>query len=122
MTVLPLELKQRIEERFAAALAEQGQLHQDALLVHLSNGVDMEIRCRNSQEYSIAWSWGDAELRIDTAPLHPELATFPNHFHDDMGEIKADPVTRPGEPVWDNVSRLIERIVADPLLESAAAA
>lgn len=114
-----LELKQRIEERYRDALAGPLELKQDALLVHLRNGVSAELRFASRDEYSIAWRWGDAELRIDTAPLHAQLATFPNHLHDADGRLRSDALTRPrGEPC-DNACAVIDALLADPLLRPA---
>jgi hypothetical protein len=58
------------------------ELKLDALIVPTSsNGVSLEARIADPHAYAIAWAWGEAELRIDTAPLHRDLATFPNHLH-----------------------------------------
>jgi hypothetical protein len=114
--VLHLELKQKIEASYGNRVPEGVTLSQDALLVSLDNGVTVEMRYLNPAEYSIGWVWGDVELRIDTAPLHRGLGTFPNHFHDADGRICADLVTRPGRPPWENVSRLLEALLENPLL------
>lgn len=114
---LHLELKERIEERYGAQLPEGAETRQDALLLRFDSGVTMELRFASAQEYSIGWLWGDAELRIDTAPLHPHLETQPNHCHDEEGNVRADPLTRPGDPPWDNARNVIDAVLADPLLQ-----
>jgi hypothetical protein len=115
---LHLELKSRIEGQYANQLDGEIQLKQDALLALFDTGLALELRYPNPNEYSIQWSWGDAELRIDTAPLHKELSTFPNHFHDATAKLNADTLTVPGREAWDNVRQLIDRLLQDPLLES----
>ena len=116
--MLHLHLKEVIEDDLFDILREEVTLHQDALIVALSNGVDIELRFCDDDAYSINWRWGDASCRIDTAPLHPELATFPNHHHDMDGCLRADPVTRPGDSAWSNVQRLLQTLSQDPLLQT----
>lgn len=112
------ELKERIVSHFEGQLASEPQLRQDALLLHFESGLVMELQYLNNHEYSLQWLWGEAELRIDTAPLHAELATFPNHLHDADSNVFADTVTIPGLAPWINVRNLIDRLLVDPLMES----
>lgn len=112
-----MTLKDAIERRYADALTEPVQVRQDALLLALHNGVAMELRFGAAHEYAIAWRWGDAELRIDTAPLHPQLATFPNHLHDAEGKACADPLTNPLREPWHNVRTVIDAVWVSPLLD-----
>lgn len=115
---LHLELKQRIDEQYGSQLDGEVQLKQDALIVLFDTGLAVELRYVDPNEYSIQWSWGDAELRIDTAPLHDELTTFPNHLHDAEGRLRADPVTVAGLEPWRNLQALFDKLANDPLLES----
>ncbi len=111
-------LKEAIDVQFAEAITEPTELCQDALLVRLNNGVVIELRIASAEEYSIGWRWGDSELRIDTAPLHPQLATFPNHLHNGEGQLLPDPLTHPGRDLWDNVHSVIMALIDDPILQS----
>lgn len=111
-------LKEAIDVQFAEAITEPAELCQDALLVRLDNGVVIELRIANAKEYSIGWRWGDTELQIDTAPLHPQLSTFPNHLHNGEGQLMPDPLTDPNREPWDNVSAVITALIDDPLLQS----
>jgi len=120
--MLHLQLKQEIEQHLAAHLEKPLELCLDALLVHLNNGVVLELRCQSNEEYSLGWSWGDVQLRIDTAPLHPQLATFPNHLHDADGSLRADVLTHPGADCWDNVRTLLLHLLQDPLMVEISAA
>ncbi|BAK78383.1 hypothetical protein NH8B_3634 [Pseudogulbenkiania sp. NH8B] len=115
--MLHLHLKEQIEGELDAVV----ELHQDALLVHLPNGVSAELRFLDEAQYSFNWRWGDAELRIDTAPLHPELATFPNHLHGVDGQVLADPVSMPGQTPWENANRLLKLLQQNPLLDAEPA-
>lgn len=115
---LHLELKEQIEAHYAAHLPTGVALRQDALMLEFDNGLRMELRFASAHEYLLSWLWGDAELRIDTAPLHPELATQPNHYHDEEGRVHADPLTQPGAAPWDNLRKVIDAVLNDPLLQS----
>ncbi|MBN8282669.1 hypothetical protein [Zoogloea sp.] len=112
-----LDLATRIEEHFGEHLERAVELKLDALIAHFSNGVSLEARIADPHAYAITWSWGEAELRIDTAPLHRDLATFPNHLHGADGSLHHDPLTLPGVAPWDNLQRIIVAILADPLLD-----
>lgn len=112
------ELKAHIEAHYTEQLDGAMQLKQDALQALFDTGLAIEFRYLNANEYSIQWAWGDAELRIDTAPLHKELSTFPNHLHDADANLRPDMLTVPGKEPWDNVRKLIDRLLQDPLLES----
>lgn len=115
---LHLELKEQIEAAYGEQLPEGVELKQDALLLRFDSGLALELRFASPTEYSIGWLWGDAELRIDTAPLHGDLKTRPNHFHDEEGRVRDDPVTQPGAAPWDNVRKVIDAVLANPLLHS----
>ncbi|HEY6896155.1 MAG TPA: hypothetical protein VI279_02755 [Rhodocyclaceae bacterium] len=119
--MLHLTIKEAVEGRYGDALAAAAELSQDALLLSLKNGVVIELRFAAADEYAIAWRYGDAELRIDTAPLHRELASFPNHLHDAAGELRADPLTKPGAEPWDNLCAVLDALLVDPLLQATPA-
>lgn len=114
-----LLLKDAIEERYQQQLAEPVRLAHDALLLSFDNGLMVEVRYYSKDEYSIGWCWEDAELRIDTAPVHLEdTASFPHHLHDEQDMARADPITCPGVDCWINLSRLLDRILVNPLLKA----
>lgn len=113
---LHLELKELIEAAYGTQLPGGVQIKQDALLLEFESGLVMELRFASADEYALVWLWGDAELRIDTAPLHPQLKTQPHHLHDEEGRVRDDPLTTPGAPPWDNVRTVIDAVLHDPLL------
>lgn len=116
---VPLMLKDRLETDYADRLTELPRLAQDALLLSFDTGLMMEVRYFSSSEYAIRWSWGEAEFCIDTAPVHSNCGSFPNHLHRDDGAVTADPVSRPGTDCWSNFSAVVDALLADPLLEGA---
>lgn len=112
---LHLDLKEKIESRYGERLPGGVTLAQDALIAAFEDGLTVEVRYANAHEYSIAWRWGEALLRIDTAPVHPGLATFPNHLHDAEGKVDPDPLTVPGQEPWENLCRVLDTLLRDPL-------
>lgn len=113
---LHLELGTAIETTFGSDLDGPVAYTQDALALRLKNGVRLVVRYAAADAYSLHWTWGDAESAIDTAPLHPDLATFPNHFHDAEGRVLADPLTRPDAAPQGNLRILVRALLDDPLL------
>lgn len=113
---LHLELGTAIDAGFADDLESPVEQKQDAMIVRLKNGVTLEVRYAAADAYSLRWVYGDATSGIDTAPLHPGLATFPNHMHDAAGHIVADPITRADTSPADNLSCLIRALLDDPML------
>jgi hypothetical protein len=112
-----LLLKDAIEEQYAERLAEPVRLAQDALLLSFDSGLMVEARYFSKDEYSIGWSYGDAEFRIDTAPVDTDCGSFPHHVHD-INDVKhSDDFSSPGLDCWTNFSRLIDRLLEQPLLE-----
>jgi hypothetical protein len=114
---LHLELAARIDETYGERLEGPTEVKLDALIVRLDNGVTLEARIAAPNAYAIAWAWGEAELRIDTAPIHKDLVTFPNHLHAADGSLHHDPLTRCGAAPWDNLRAVIDSVLQDPLLE-----
>ena len=114
---LHLELGSAVEAAFADDLDFPVEQKQDALIIRLKNGVMLTVRYAAPDAYSLRWvcGEGDVESGIDTAPLHPGLATFPNHFHDADGRVVADPITRPGAHPQENLQKLIRALLDDPL-------
>lgn len=112
---LHLELGPTVETVFGDALDLPVEQKQDAMIIRLKNGVTLNVRYAAPDAYSLRWAFGDAESGIDTAPLHPGLATFPNHLHPADGEVMADPVTRPDADPETNLHALIRTLIDDPM-------
>jgi hypothetical protein len=114
--MLHIELKEQIEATFDATQLASVTLCRDAVDVSLANGVELTLRVAGPAEYVMSWRWGEAAMCIDTAPLHDTLDTFPNHLHTPDGRAVDDPVSEIGADPWRNVSALISRLLAQPLL------
>ena len=115
-----IELQQQLETVYAGQLDGTPQLLQDALVLCFDSGLVLEMRIASADEYAFHWLWGEGELSIDTAPIHPDAGTFPHHFHDEEGRILADPVTRPGRAPMENIRALIDALLINPLLTDPA--
>ena len=111
-----LRLREQLQTHYESRLLEPAQLAQDALMLSFDTGLKVEVRSFSRQEYSIGWSWGGFELRIDTAPSHPDCTTRPHHMHREDGTLAPDSATLPGTDCWLNLSGLLDRLLSDPLL------
>jgi len=111
-------LADEIVSRFGEHLDGAPRIGQDALTLHFQNGLVLQARFASPEEYSIQWRAGDTEQRIDTAPLHPELASFPHHRHAADGTAGPDNLTQPGRAPLENLSAVIAAILSDPQPQS----
>jgi hypothetical protein len=116
---LHLLLQERLEEVYGSRMSEPVRVAQDALLLAFDTGLMMEIRCFSADEFSIHWSWGEAELRLDTAPVHAGLPGYPLHLHGDDGTVVASPAGVHDADPWVTLSRLLDILLVDPLLEGS---
>lgn len=114
-----LLLKEQLELQYAHRLAEPVRMAQDALLLSFDSGLLMEVRYFSRDEYMLSWSFGEAELRIDTAPTHQQCPSFPHHLHGDDGMLRTDMYTQPGTDCLTNFFRLLDVLLVNPLLEPA---
>lgn len=77
----------------------------------------MDIRHPKRGEYSLHWQKGGIIIRIDTAPHHPNISTFPHHMHylseKNIIEDKVTILTR--SPV-DNVDRFIDFLIKNKFI------
>lgn len=112
-----LIFKEKLEEHYVERLVEPVRMAQDALMLSFDTGLMMEVRYFSSEEYSINWSSGEAELCMDTAPMHATCVTFPLHVHDENGMVSTGPITDPDLDSWHNFSKLLEALLLDPMLD-----
>lgn len=111
----PVYLKPQVEAACADVLEGEATAMLDALLLRLVNGVTVELRVFSAEHYCFSWLWGEALLRIDTAPLAESSGS---HFHDLDGQRQPDPVTVPGDAPMANIGRLLKALAENPLLGS----
>jgi hypothetical protein len=116
-----IELKAAADASLLQHYARESLLCRDALQLFLTNGVSVEVRLASPEAYAFTWVYGDAMLRIDTAPIAHGVGTFPNHLHDADECVRADPVTQPGRGPIEHLAALVMALLADPLLASKGA-
>lgn len=109
-----LMLKERLERDYAASMSEPPRLAQDALTLAFDTGLLMELRYFSADAYSIEWSNGEHDLRIDTAPVGTEA----RHLHGPAGSRLPAGLMRAGADCWKNFSELLDVLLRDPLLEN----
>lgn len=114
-----LMLQERLEDSYGERMCEPVRLAQDALLLAFDTGLMMEIRYFCSDEFSIHWAWGEAELRMDTAPVHKDLPGHPLHVHRDDGAVVTVPPGMADADPWVALSRLLDILLVDPLFGGA---
>jgi hypothetical protein len=102
----------RVVEVFGERLVATPRLAHDAVTIEFDSGLTVQARFAGNGEYSIEWQRGARQFRIDTAPLHHGLESFPSHFHDADGGVHADRLTQPGAAPWDNLRAVLETILA----------
>lgn len=108
--IIQLELADFLDESHHEDMQGPVERRQDAIIVQLANGVTLTIHYAASDAYSLNWSHPGGSASIDTAPVHHDLATFPNHLHLVDGTVVADPITDPSDTPRTNLSRLIHTL------------
>lgn len=113
---LHADLAERVIEEYGPRLLGMPHVSHDALTLELDNGIVLQARFASDSEYSIQWRQGDAEQRIDTAPLHPDLTSFPNHRHTAEGTACADKLTRIDLSPRENLLALLQMLLKEDAL------
>jgi hypothetical protein len=57
------------------------ELHADRVRLFLIDGSRVDVRYPIEDKFSFHWQRGDMIYRIDTAPHHKGIRTFPRHIH-----------------------------------------
>lgn len=69
----------------------------------------MDIRYPVDLKYSFHWQFEDKIIRIDTAPHHHKVSTYPRHMHMGVEEnVVDDPVTCVENTIEENVMCVLE--------------
>ncbi len=97
-------IAQCAEEHFSDILSEAPIIFSDKVRLVFVDGSYMDIRYPVDSKYSFHWQLEDEIIRIDTAPHHRQLSTYPRHMHigkeDDVVE---DSVTEIDNTIEENV-------------------
>lgn len=97
-------IAQCAEEHFSDILSEAPIIFSDKVRLVFIDGSYMDIRYPVDSKYSFHWQRKNEIIRIDTAPHHHKLSTYPRHMHigkeDDVVE---DTVTEIDNTIEENV-------------------
>ena len=79
------------------------ELQPDKLRIMLIDGSWIEIRYPVEDKFSFHWQRGDKIYRLDTAPHHKHIKTFPRHIHlGSEDNVVEDFITRVGDKPEEN--------------------
>lgn len=92
------------EEHFSEILSETPIIFSDKVRLVFVDGSYMDIRYPVDSKYSFHWQREDEIIRIDTAPYHRQLSTYPRHMHNGKEDVVIeDSVTRIDNTIEENV-------------------
>jgi hypothetical protein len=96
------------EEHFSDILSEAPIIYSDKVRLVLIDGSYMDIRYPVDSKYSFHWERENEIIRIDTAPHHRQLSTYPRHMHIGKEEnVVEDSVTRVNNTIEENVKGVL---------------
>jgi len=98
-----------LSDELASYIDGEPQFLYDGIQTKLKTGANLQIIYPAADEYVFSWEKDGATSRIDTAPLHKELSTFPNHFHHG-DELKDDTLTSIDNSPEENLKKVLEFI------------
>ena len=97
-------IAQCAEEQFSDILREAPIIYSDKVRLILVDGSYMDIRYPVDSKYSFHWQREDEIIRIDTAPHHRQISTYPRHMHSGKEDnVVEDSVTRIDNTIDENV-------------------
>ncbi|NJD52481.1 MAG: hypothetical protein FIB07_06380 [Candidatus Methanoperedens sp.] len=92
------------QEHFLNILSEAPIIYSDKVRLVFVDGSYMDIRYPVDSKYSFHWQREDEMIRIDTAPHHRKLSTFPRHMHIGKEEnVVEDSITEIDNTIEENV-------------------
>lgn len=96
------------EEYFSDILSEAPMIYSDKVRLVFIDGSYMDIRYPVDSKYSFHWERESEIIRIDTAPHHRQLSSYPRHMHLGKEEnVVEDSITSVNNTIEDNVSGVL---------------
>lgn len=96
-------------EEFRDAVVKAETLHAVRLKLLLIDGSTLHVLYPKPGKYSFHWRQKGRIFRINTAPHHREIATFPRHLHYETEErIAEDTITTLSASPEENFRRVLE--------------
>ena len=97
-----------INSKFGNVLKSPAEVKSDGLLLRFNDGSRLELHYPDKKEYSFNFLKNDKLLIIDTAPIHDELETFPNHIHNFDGKLIKDEITSINDEPVKNIENFLK--------------
>lgn len=97
------------EECFPDIMSEAPIIYSDKVRLFFTDKTYMDVRYPVDSKYSFHWQLDDEIVRIDTAPHHRQISTYPRHIH--IGNEKnviEDEVTELGNTIEENVHAVLK--------------
>lgn len=101
------KLLQLAKEEFSDILGDEPQIIETKLRLYLKDGSFIDIRYPLEKDYSFHWQRKKKEIRINTAPDHKEIKSFPRHLHIGSG-VKEDRLTNLSFSPEENLRRFLK--------------
>ena len=97
------------EEYFSEILSEAPIIYSDKVRLVFVDNSYMDIRYPVDSKYSFHWQFEKEIIRIDTAPHHRQLSTYPGHIHAGKEEhVVEDTVTKINNTIEENVKCVLQ--------------
>jgi len=97
-------IAQCAQNHFSEILGEAPLIFSDKVRLVFVDGSYMDIRYPVESKYSFHWQREDEMIRIDTAPHHRKLSTYPQHMHLGIEEnVVEDYITKIDNTIDENV-------------------
>ena len=101
-------LANNINSMFGNVLKSSAEVKSDGLLLLFKDGSRLELHYPDKKEYSFNFLRNDKLFIIDTAPVHDELETFPNHIHNFDGKLIKDEITSISNEPAKNIENFLK--------------
>lgn len=107
-------IAQCAQEHFSEILNEAPIIFSDKVRLVFFDGSYMDIRYPVNSKYSFHWQRKDDMIRIDTAPHHRQLSTYPQHMHFGKEEnVVEDSITNIDNTVEENVKSVLRFVCSE---------
>ena len=94
MLILRLLVFVKIAQEEFSDIVKDVEIHDDRIRLTLLDASILDVRYPKEDKYSFHWQKISKIYRIDTAPHHMDIKTFPRHIHSGSEEnIIADNIT-----------------------------
>jgi len=101
-------IAQCAQEHFSDILGEAPIIFSDKVRLVFVDGSYMDIRYPVDSKYSFHWQRENEMIRIDTAPHHRKLSTYPQHMHLGKEEnVVEDNITKIDNTIDENVKCIL---------------